>query len=67
MVDLYAHRENMLFPVSLSVHPAFSGTFFDLTVRRRMSGHFGSERAQTVQLSLSFFGVKRRDRRDCEV
>ena len=42
------HKENMLFPVSLSVHPAFSGTFFDLTVRRRMSGHFGSERAQTV-------------------
>ena len=48
MVDLYAHKENLLFPVSLSVHPAFSGTFFDLTVRRRMSGHFGSERAQTV-------------------
>ena len=66
MVDLYAHKENMLFPVSLSVHPAFSGTFFTPTVRRRMSGHFGSERAQTVE-SSSFFDVKRRDRRDCEV
>ena len=47
-------REWMLFPVSHSVHPTLSGRFFDLALRRRICGHFGSERAQTVLLSLNF-------------
>ena len=53
----------MLFPVFHRASPA-SGSFFGQTLRSRIRGHFRSEKTQTVFLSLSFLGFKRRRRRE---